>query len=231
VPLEVSDVGPWQVGLSGGFTRRGNSALLLGDPAHALGSLDAVEEVYREAGRPPILRTGTDRSPAPPPPELVDELDRRGYRTVSTTRVLARPVAGAAPPADGVRVTAADAPDDAWLSGWLGTKAATTAVDVDLARRLLTGSPAVYLTAADAGGVVGTIRAARAEPWVGLSCLAVDPSARRRGLGRRLTAAAIAAQPGVARAFLQVEVRNVAALALYRDLGFVEVDEYTYAER
>ncbi len=104
-------------------------------------------------------------------------------------------------------------------------------MDLDLARRLLTGSPAVYLTAVDAGAVVGTIRAARAEPWVGLSCLAVDPRARRRGLGRRLTAAAIAAQPGVERAFLQVEVANDAALALYRDLGFDEVDEYTYAER
>ncbi len=66
---------------------------------------------------------------------------------------------------------------------------------------------------------------------MGLSCLVVEPRARRRGLGRHLTRAALGAHDGADRAFLQVEVRNAGALALYRGLGFVEVDEYTYAER
>jgi ribosomal protein S18 acetylase RimI-like enzyme len=250
VPLRVEAVGPWRVGLSHGFTRRGNSALLVdgADGAEAVAALDDVERLYASADRPTIVRLGTARSPDPSPAELTAELAVRGYRTVSTTRVLTRVVAGGPRTAggvagedavpvthgwpDGVRVRTADEPDEAWLRGWLGTKAATAGrVDLDVARGLLTGAPARYLTAADADGVVGTIRAAVADSWVGLSCLVVDQRARRRGLGRRLTEAALAAHDRADRAFLQVEVHNAGALALYRGLGFAEVDEYTYAER
>lgn len=249
VPLRVESVGPWRVGLSHGFTRRGNSALLAegSSVVEALDGLDEVERAYAAAGRPAIVRLGTRRSPDPSPPELRAELDARGYRTVSTTRVLATDLAhgsrgtGARAPGEaagslgdlaGVQVLAADEPDDAWLHGWLGTKTATSGeVGLDVARLLLTGSRARYLTAADADGVVGTIRAAVAGSWVGLSCLVVAPRARRRGLGRHLTRSALRAHGGAERAFLQVEVHNSAALALYRGLGFVEVDEYTYAER
>lgn len=249
VPLRTEIVGPWRVGLSHGFTRRGNSALLAqtASATQAVAALDDVERVYASAGRPTIVRVGTHRSPEPAPDALTAELAARGYRTVSTTKVLTAAVPGApdrnGDPAHreldgsptgpgGVRVHTADRPDDAWLRGWLGTKAATAGdVDVDLARRLLTGSRAWYLTATDSDGVVGTIRAAVADAWVGLSCLVVEPRARRRGFGRYLTRAALGARHGTDRAFLQVEARNTGALALYRGLGFAEVDEYAYAER
>lgn len=248
VPLRVETVGPWRVGLSRGFTRRGNSALLAegATGGQALAALDEVEAVYAAAHRPAIVRLGTHGSPDPSPAGLRAELDARGYRTVSTTKVLTRLVDGprgsvgrapgeeadASGDRDGVRVRAADSPDDAWLRGWLGTKTATAGdVDLGVARRLLTGSPARYLTATDADGVVGTIRAAVAGRWLGLSCLVVEPRARRRGLGRHLTRAALAVHDGADRAFLQVEVHNAGALALYRGLGFAEADEYTYAQR
>lgn len=48
--------------------------------------------------------------------------------------------------------------------------------------------------------------------------LAVDPGARRRGVGRALLAAALA---GVERAHLEVRADNVAARALYEGFGFV----------
>lgn len=248
VSLRTEIVGPWRVGLSHGFTRRGNSALLAqtASATQAVAALDEVERVYASAGRPTIVRVGTHRSPAPAPDALTAELAARGYRTVSTTKVLTAPAPGApdrngdlahqgpdgsSVGPEGVRVHTADRPDDAWLRGWLGTKAAAGGVDLDLARRLLTGSPAWYLTATDADGVVGTIRAAVASSWVGLSCLVVEPRARRRGFGRHLTRAALGARHGADRAFLQVEAHNTGALALYRSLGFAEVDEYAYAER
>ncbi|MCV2394050.1 GNAT family N-acetyltransferase [Actinotalea sp. M2MS4P-6] len=235
-PLSTRMIGPWQLGISAGFTRRGNSAVLLDSQDGALASLDDVEAAYRAAGQRPILRLATDRSPAPAAGPLRAELDARGYRTVSTTRVLARPVRGAGEAgaaASGVDV--APAPDDAWLAGWLGTKTRTSGdVATEVARRLLTGVPARYLTARDRDGVIGVVRAARAGDWVALSCLAVDERARRRGLGRALTLAALGApdEDGrpAQRAFLQVEIANTAASSLYRSLGFVEVDEYTYAE-
>ena len=55
--------------------------------------------------------------------------------------------------------------------------------------------------------------------------LAVAPAARRKGLGRALIRAAAghAATLGATSLFLEVGVRNYAAQALYRGLGFVEV--------
>ena len=71
----------------------------------------------------------------------------------------------------------------------------------------------------------GVIRVALADGWAALSCLVVAPDARRRGIGRTLTAAGLrlAREQGVTRAFLQVEQHNEAARALYDGLGFVPV--------
>lgn len=55
--------------------------------------------------------------------------------------------------------------------------------------------------------------------------LAVLPEARRAGIARALLTAALAqaAAGGAARMLLEVSVRNDAALALYRSVGFDEV--------
>lgn len=55
--------------------------------------------------------------------------------------------------------------------------------------------------------------------------LAVLPEARRHGIARALMTAAMtqAKAGGVARVLLEVSVRNDAALALYRSVGFGEV--------
>lgn len=53
--------------------------------------------------------------------------------------------------------------------------------------------------------------------------LAVAPWTRRKGVGRALMAAALdlARQSGAAAAFLEVDVGNAPAVALYESLGFV----------
>ncbi|MBN9376618.1 MAG: GNAT family N-acetyltransferase, partial [Cellulomonas sp.] len=125
----------------------------------------------------------------------------------------------------------ADEPDDAWLRAFLGVK---NGVDhADVARAVLTGAPAQYLTATSGGETVGTLRVAFAEQWAALSCLAVSPDARRHGLGRTLTrhGLALAARHGASRVFLQVEAANAAAAALYAQLGFVVADGYAYLVR
>ena len=59
--------------------------------------------------------------------------------------------------------------------------------------------------------------------------LAVDPAARRQGLGARLVrdGAATAAARGAARLFLEVADDNAAALALYAGAGFIEAGRRT----
>ena len=53
--------------------------------------------------------------------------------------------------------------------------------------------------------------------------LAVDPAARRRGIGQALVAAAagLARLDGAAEMFLEVAVDNAAAVALYEKSGFI----------
>jgi GNAT superfamily N-acetyltransferase len=246
-PLEVHEVGGWRVGLSGGFTRRGNSAVpqaaaLRTDPAGLVAALDRVEELYAAHGLPSTVRVGPDEAP-----ELDARLGDRGYQVRAPTSVMVSPTASFASAAatssrrqqegpsaaedgaSGVVLDVADHPGTDWLAAWLGVKAGSTG-DHALAARLLRGGPARYLTARDEDGVVGVLRAAPCGRWVGLSCLSVVERARRRGLGRRLTERALA-EATAPWAVLQVEASNQAAAALYAGLGFVVADRYHYRRR
>lgn len=232
-PLAVVDVEGWQVGLSGGFTRRANSAVPWAEPAEPDAAVDRVEQIYRAHGLAPRFRVCGATRPAC----LDARLEARGYRRVAATDVMVRalPVAASGGsvtrPVAGAMVTVADAPDADWLAGWLGVKA-TAPVDDATARAVVTGSPARYLTARDDDGVVGVVRGALAGDWVGLSSLMVAPRARRRGLATALTLAALAAavDAGARRAFLQVEAENGGARALYGGLGFARAESYHYRE-
>lgn len=84
----------------------------------------------------------------------------------------------------------------------------------------LLGSPLCFVCARDAGFLIGRVVAGEAE----LLTLAVDPAARRQGTARALVAEFIteAAGRGAARVFLEVMQDNVAALTLYRAMGFRE---------
>lgn len=221
----------WRAGLSGGFTRRANSALPSGRPADLGGAVTRIEAVYAAAGLPATVRVGSGA-----PAGLGEHLLARGYAERARTDVLGRAVGeveatGPGPGWSG-RTHVADEPDAAWLRAFLGVKGGVKSGEerTELARAVLTGAPAQYLTATVGGATVGTLRVAFAEQWAGLSCLAVSPDARRQGLGRALTrhGLALAERHGAHRVFLQVEVANTAAAALHAQLGFVLADGYAY---
>jgi ribosomal protein S18 acetylase RimI-like enzyme len=245
-PLRVVEADGWRIGLSGGLTRRANSALMVEVPADPAQALDRVEEVYAAAGQPSVVRAPRPHAPGTDAEEQACSqvgalLDARGYETVSETDVLVRslvdepggPVLPDRLDLPGVQVTVRDEPDDAWLSLWLGTKDA--AADRSTGHAILTGAPALYLsmTSTHALAPVAVVRVAFADDWVALSCLVVDGSARRRGLARALTLAALheARERGGRRVFLQVEAHNAAAAALYWGLGFQPADRYSYRAR
>jgi len=85
----------------------------------------------------------------------------------------------------------------------------------------LLDSPGVLALTLEDGFVMMRLAGGEAE----IITLAVDPAARRQGLGRRLTEAGLAAvlALGAEEAFLEVAQDNPAAIGLYQGLGFATV--------
>jgi ribosomal-protein-alanine N-acetyltransferase len=84
------------------------------------------------------------------------------------------------------------------------------------------GQPGVFALVDKRGGMlIARLAADEAE----ILTIAVAPQTRRRGVGRALMRAALAeaSMRGAEKLFLEVSVRNRAALALYRDIGFIEL--------
>ena len=106
---------------------------------------------------------------------------------------------------------------------WLATEEAT---ELELANRfrqvILEGDPLLVLE--EEGGIVGSLALHSTETNGVMSVgMWVAPSHRRRGGGRMLIEAAIAARPeAVHKIELEVFPGNKGAIALYRGMGFEE---------
>ena len=100
-----------------------------------------------------------------------------------------------------------------------------------VARKVLTSAEEQsFVSVRDGGQVLAIARLSLAGGLAGLTAVEVHPDHRRRGLGVAITAAACeqAERGGIARVFLQVEVDNATAQALYKRLGFRYSHRYHY---
>ncbi|MEV7331644.1 GNAT family N-acetyltransferase [Micromonospora sp. NPDC093244] len=245
-------LGDWLLRSAEGWTGRANSALPVGDPDRPLpAAVDAVERWYAEQGQPAMINT-----PLPLAAPVGAELDDRGWGSRPPTLVQTTPlplpaadpsagvasaglasaglasagVASAGVASAGVAVELATVPSEEWLAVAAGRKGGLP----DAARHVLTAVEQVRfahvyadgtLVATGRGTVTGEGR------WLGLSLIEVVPAARRQGLARRVihALAGWGVSAGATHAFLQVEQRNTAAVALYRTLGFTT--HHTYLTR
>ncbi|MEU8408830.1 GNAT family N-acetyltransferase [Micromonospora sp. NPDC048842] len=227
-------LGDWLLRSAEGWTGRANSALPIGDPDRPLAAaVDAVERWYAELGQPALINT-----PLPLAAPVGAELDSRGWGTRPPTLVQTAPLPLlASTPATGQAdgwasavVELTTAPSDEWLAIAAGRKGGLP----DAARHVLTAVDQVRfahvyadkaLVAVGRGTVTGQGR------WLGLSLIEVVPAARRQGLASRVIHELVSwgASSGATHAFLQVEQRNAAAVALYQRLGLVT--HHTYLTR
>lgn len=226
-------LGGWILRAAENWTGRANAALAVGDPDRTLESaIDAVEQWYAAKGQQPMINT-----PMPLAAPVNAALDARGW----TARPLVLVQTGAVPAMisdvgarrDLPPVELADSPTDAWLGMVSAHKGRLPAA----AWHILTAVPDVVFASAqdEDGTLLAVARGAVTGPapgrWLGLSLVQTAPGARRRGLARHLTRAVAqwAVQRGAVRAYLQVEERNTAAVALYQGLGFST--HHTYLTR
>lgn len=226
-PVESEPLGEWRLRAAGGFTRRANSALPLGDPGLPLGeAFGRVERWYEERGQPAYIQTATGAEGTQE--TLCAELERHGWRREVTAEVR---IAALAPvgdlDADVTAVRLTREPDEAWLSRY--QRFSTPGPHV---LRVLGSGPAVWF-ATVAGGAGGEAPAAIGRcvvdgRWAGFMAVEVAPEHRRRGLATSVMAALArrALDEGASAAWLQVEEDNEGARALYDGMGFAAHHRY-----
>ena len=221
--LDEVEVDGWVARFSGGVTQRANSVMPLAAPADLDAALGRVERLYAARGLPVVFQLGPSARPA----GLDDVLAARGYEFGSPTS-LQTAVVGEVHAVGGVEIS--ETPSDEWLSLWWQVDGRGDQSALDTAVKILAGGPAVYATVRDAGGVAAVGRLALVGEWGGVYCMAVRPSARRRGHGAAVLSGLLHAgrARGITRAWLHVRAENTAALALYRQAGFTEASRYHY---
>jgi ribosomal protein S18 acetylase RimI-like enzyme len=219
-------LGDWTLRSAEGWTNRANSALPLGDPGLAMDdAIEACVSWYRRRGLTPRITV-----PLPLRRDVADALTVAGWYAqpvvlVQTVRLGARPGAG-------LTVLLRAEPSEEFLAV---VRARKTSLP-DSAHQVLTGPAQVRFAEVrgDDGGLLAMARGALVRQWLHLGLVEVMPAARRLGHATRVSLALMewARSAGAARAFLQVEEANAAAVALYRGMGFATHHRYiTYALR
>ncbi|MEN3583216.1 GNAT family N-acetyltransferase [Streptomyces sp. ZYX-F-203] len=221
-PVESERLGDWVLRASGGFTRRANSVLPLGDPGMPLDrALETARRWYAKRGLPPLLQTAT--GPEDSRESLGARLDRRGWVREGAAEVWVGAPAPIGDLAGGAGVALSREADDAWIAryGRVG--------ESEAARSVLAGGSSVWFAAVPGPSAPRAIGRCVVEGrWAVFGAVEVDPAARRRGLATAVMAALAerALDEGASAACLQVETGNVAARALYAGMGFAPHHAY-----
>ncbi|MFJ3776334.1 GNAT family N-acetyltransferase [Streptomyces sp. NPDC090075] len=223
-PVESERLGAWELRASGGFTRRANSVLPLGDPGLPLdAALEAVRRWYGVRGLPAYVQTATGA--AGTQELLCAELARRGWTREVSAELWVGGLAPVADRAEGAGVLLAREADEAWLARYQRKGVS------EVALRVLGSGPSVWFATvpgAQGGAPAAIGRLVVDGRWAGFAAVEVDPALRRRGLAGEVMAALArrALEEGASAAWLQVETDNEAARAMYTRLGFAAHHAY-----
>ncbi|OHT92277.1 N-acetylglutamate synthase, CG3035 family [Mycobacterium syngnathidarum] len=206
--VEQQWLGGWLLRAGHGVTSRANSAIPLGVSAQ-IADLSAVRDWYRERGLPAWLalpeRLLPIRTPGVKPARVM-------VRELPAVPVPSVTPAQPSPPS----VTLAQQPDAQWLQLY------EREVPVDVLTAVADGELTFATVAGCAVGRGAVTTAPDGTAWLGISSVRVGPAHRRQGHARAVCEALLSwgAAAGAGRAYVQVELDNHEAIALYTSLGF-----------
>jgi len=226
-PVESELLGDWRLRAAGGFTRRANSVLPLGDPGLPLGeALGRVRRWYEDRGLPAYVQAATGAEGTQE--RLCAGLEEHGWRREVSAEVRIAALAPAGDlDADVSAVRTARQPDEAWLSRY--QRSGTPGPHV---RTVLGSGPSVWFASVPGDGPAGVPaaigRCVVDGRWAGFMAVEVGPEHRRRGLATAVMTALArtALDEGASAAWLQVESDNEGARALYDRMGFATHHRY-----
>ncbi|MDO5627777.1 MAG: GNAT family N-acetyltransferase [Mobilicoccus sp.] len=211
--VETARLGGWVLHAGHGFTRRANSTLIAGDPGvNEDDGLAQVRAWYAARGLDATLQR---LGPAPAGHE-----DGETVTLVGDLRSMVLD-------AEQVDPTWTDEPTADWLAVWRG--GGHHGVHE---RAVLTAAPGRYGVVCSDGVPVGCVRVDLDRRWAHVSCVEIAPRARRRGVGRAITVAALQAarvwEPATSFAAVECLTSNAPAIALYESLAMREHHRYHY---
>ncbi|MFE4571239.1 GNAT family N-acetyltransferase [Paenibacillus chitinolyticus] len=232
-PEESEALGHWRLRASGGFTKRANSVLAVGDFPAEPDWYERICRFYRDRGQPAAFHI-SDSSP----PELDLMLEDRGGIVTAPCFGMIAPAAELnarlRPHQDRTDVSAEllASPDPAWMEDYMlleGHAVEARSFYEGLLERMPAPKAFVRLLSRDGETVaLGTAHASGGRAiW---SNVIVREDRRGRGFAKALLAhlAAWSADNGAQSVFLQVLQDNGAALHLYESTGFKPEFRYHY---
>jgi GNAT superfamily N-acetyltransferase len=226
---EVHALGPWRTRFTHGVTNRGNSAWLgPGSPAGGIESaVETVERAYRARTLAPMFQV------MPFSGSPVDELlESRGYALHDPASLQIAEASRVARLPERAGAGCESSLSEAWfdVSGRRGRfRGEATDAYRGLLERL--SGRAGFASACDASGRIAAVGlCVVAPPLAGISSMLTLPERRRGGLAQAVLGelARFARGRGAETLYLQVELGNAAALALYARCGFRESHRYHY---
>ncbi|MFI1099003.1 GNAT family N-acetyltransferase [Streptomyces melanogenes] len=225
-PVESEALGGWTLRAAGGFTRRANSVLPLGDPGMPLTEALAYARAWYSArGLPTYVQTSTGAEGTQE--SLCVDLEKFGWiREVSAQLRIAALAPIGDLDADVSRVGLSRSVSSAWLGRYQRTGTPGPHV-----RKVLESGPSTWFAtvpgeADEAPAAIG--RCVVDGRWAGFMAVEVDPARRREGLATAVMTALArqALSEGASAAWLQVEADNEGARALYDAQGFATHHTY-----
>ena len=218
---EQAEIGGWTVTSNGGFTRRVNSANVVGSADTSLATRDAIRAWLAERGAPLAVRV----TPLVDPETVVAVESTWGLDRIDWTPVLSMEVPPHGGDAFGVQVMpASDERFTADLVEFNNRSDTSLPAWKRIIERLGDSGAGLWIP----GTAVGIV--AIHGPIAAVYSVAVHPDFRRQGCGSMIMAAATrwAASRGAERIALQVFGTNEPALAMYDSLGYEEIYRYSY---